>query len=276
MVNPSESLIREMKRRRYSNQTIKTYVGCLERFLKWCRKPVNKITKKDVRLFLEKYSDEGKAGSTLNVNLMCLKFYFEQVLGRKMWVDIKYSKVLKKIQRVLSKKEVRRLIGQIDNWKHKLMIELMYSAGMRVSEVVNLRVKDVCFDGGYGFVRKGKGRKDRLFVLSKIVGEKIKNLIEMEDLDKEGYVFISNRGRKYNIRTLQVIVKKASKLAELKDWKEVHCHTLRHSFATHLIENEYCVGDVQAMLGHKSPETSLGYIHSSGKMLNVKSPFDEK
>jgi integrase/recombinase XerD len=274
-VTPSDRIKRELSRRRYSSRTIDTYIGCVERFLFSCKKPVNKITKKDVREYIEKLSRKERAGNTLNVNLMALKFYFEQCLGRKMWIDIKYSKVPKKIQRCLRKEEVRRLLGAIDNWKHRLMIELMYSSGMRVSEVTNVKIKDFNFEGNYGFVRNGKGGKDRIFVLSKVVKDKIMNLIDLEDLSKESYVFVSNRGGKYNFRSLQQIVKNAAKRDGLKDWKEIHCHTLRHSFATHLIEQGDSVSDVQAMLGHKSPETSLGYLHSSGKMLRVKSPFDD-
>jgi site-specific recombinase XerD len=93
-------------------------------------------------------------------------------------------------------------------------------------------------------------------------------------MGKENYLFISNRKKKYCVKSMQEIVKKAAKSAGLENWKEVHCHTLRHSFATHLIENGCDVSNVQAVLGHSSPETSLGYIHSNGNMINIKSPFD--
>jgi site-specific recombinase XerD len=272
MGTPSEALIREMRRRRYSERTIKTYCGCLERFLAWCKKPVNNITKKDVREWIEFHSDKGQAGNTLNVNLMALKFYFEQCLGRKIWVDIHYTKTPKRIQRVLTKKEVFDLINYIKNSQHKLMISLMYSAGLRVSELLNLRVKDLDIEKNYGFVRNGKGGKDRLF----IIAEKLKKNLHLliENKNAEEYLFLTNRKNKYNIRSIQQIVKKSSKSAKIENWKEVHCHTLRHSFATHLIENDYSVSDVQAMLGHKSPETSMGYVHASGNMISVKSPFD--
>jgi site-specific recombinase XerD len=100
------------------------------------------ITKKDVRQFLEEKSDRGNAGSGLNVYLMAIKFYFEEVLGRKMWVDISYSKVPKRIQRCLTKEEVELLLKSIKNPKHRLMIALLYSSGMRVSELINLKIKD--------------------------------------------------------------------------------------------------------------------------------------
>jgi len=264
---------RECRKRRYSEQTADAYLYWIHRFLNWCRKELGKISKKDVRAFIQKLDNRNLAGNTLNQAHMALKFLFEGVMNRKMWIDIKYSKVPERIQRVLTKEEVRKLLGEIKNEKHRLMIELMYSAGLRVSEVVNLKVKDLVLDKDYGFVRNGKGGKDRLFILAFVVREKIKNLIFMSDLNEEDYVFVSNRKNKYSIRSLQQIIKKSAKSAEL-DWRNIHCHTLRHSFATHLIEQGDSVGDVQVMLGHKSPETSIGYVHSSGQMIKIKSPLD--
>ena len=129
-----------------------------------------------------------------------------------------------------------------------------------------LRIKEK-----YGYVRQGKGNKDRIFIIS----EKIERALMSICLgrNKEGYVFTTNRNNKYNVASLQQIIKKACKLAKID--KKVHCHTLRHSFATHLIENGYSLSNVQSLLGHKSPETSMIYVHmASPKMINVKSPPD--
>ncbi|MBI2106717.1 tyrosine-type recombinase/integrase [Candidatus Woesearchaeota archaeon] len=272
-IDVEKAVERECKRRRYSEKTIKTYLFCIDRFLKWCRKDLGKISKKDVRLFLEHLSEKNLAGSTLNVNHMALRFLFQEVLGKTMWIDIKYSKVPEKLPVVLTKEEVKMLLESIDNPKHKLMIGLMYSAGLRVSELINLKIKDFEFDKGYGFVRRGKGNKDRLFILSQKIKDSVISLLEKEKLNHEGLLFIGNRNRAYNPRSLQIIVKKACKKAGIK--KNVHCHTLRHSFATHLIENGYDVSAVQAILGHKSPETTMIYIHmTSPNMISIKSPLD--
>ena len=273
-LNPSEAFAKELKRRRYSERTISTYIGCLERFLRDTKKEVNKITKKDVRLYLEKMSDKKRAGNTMNVTLMSLKFYFEQILGRKMWIDIRYSKTPEKIQRYLTKEEIIKLIDSIKNFKHQLMICLMYSAGLRVSELVNLRVKELVLENFYGFVRKGKGNKDRIFVISKNLISGIGYLIKTENLTGENFLFIFNRDKKYSVKSIQNIVKSSARNSGIENWKEVHPHTLRHSFATHLIENDYALTDVQASLGHKSPETSMIYAHSSGKMIGIKSPLE--
>ena len=272
-VDVEKAVRKECRRRKMSPRTAETYVYCINRFLKWCRKDLGKISKKDVRLFLEYMNKRGRTGNTMNTYHMAIRFLFEEVLDRKMWVNIKYSKVPEKLPVVLSKEEVRRLLGSIKNWKHRLMIEFLYSSGLRVSELLNMKVHDLELDKGFGYVRNGKGGKDRLFILSKIVREKIKNLIELENLEEKDFLFQSNRGKRYSTRTVQQIIKRASKLSKIN--KKVHPHTLRHSFATHLIENGYSLAQVQALLGHKSPETTLIYTHiSSPKLINVKSPLD--
>lgn len=268
----NKAVRRKLERRRYSDKTVKSYLYWINRFLKWSKKELRYVSKKDVSAFLQKLQNKNLAGNTMNTALMSLKFLFEDVMERRMWINIKYSKVPKKIQRSLSKQEVNQLIKNVNNPQHKLMVALMYSAGLRVSELINLKVEDLFIEKGYGFVRNGKGKKDRIFVIS----EKLKIPLKQICLQKkkEDFIFISNRKNKYTIRSLQQIVKKTAKKAKIEKWEEVHPHTLRHSFATHLIEQGDSVSDVQAMLGHKSPETSLEYIHKSGKMLNIKSPLD--
>lgn len=274
-IDINQTIRKECKRRRLSDQTCKTYLFCINRFLKWCKRDLGKISKKDVREFLNYLSDRDLAGNTLNTYHMAIRFLFENVLDKKMWIDIKYSKVPRRIQRFLTREEVSKLLNAIPNWKHRLMIEFIYGSGLRASELLNMKVKDLNLEKNYGFVRNGKGGKDRVIVISFIVREKIKNLIEIEKLKEENYLFISNRGRKYNIRSLQKIIRNASKKAKLKDWKEIHPHSLRHSFATQLISNGYDLSQVQGILGHKSPETSMIYVHSaSPRLISIKSPLD--
>ena len=274
-VDIEKSVRKECKRRRLSPQTIRTYLYCINKFLDYTKKTIDRISKKDVRLFLEHLSERNLSGNSLNTYHMALRFLFTQVLEKRMWIDIKYSKTPKKLPSVLTKEEVRKLVGAISNQKHKLMIEFLYGSGLRVSELLNLRLKDLAPDKGYGFVRNGKGGKDRLIVVPKSIKEKIDNLIKTEKLLEEDFLFKSNRNKKYNARSIQKIIRNASEKAKLKNWKEIHPHTLRHSFATHLIENGYDVTNVQAMLGHKSPETTLIYTHiSSPKLINTESPLD--
>jgi integrase/recombinase XerD len=272
-VDIDKAVAKECKRRRYSERTCKSYLFCINKFLKWCGKDIGKISKKDVRLFLEELSDKGKAGSTLNVYHMALRFLFTQVLDKRMWINIRYSKTPEKLPEVLSKEETKKIFESIKNPKHSFMIMLMYSAGLRVSELLNLKVQDLNLDKGHGWVRKGKGNKDRLFILSKRLIPALKRMIDLQELQENDLIFKSNRDRKYSPRTIQEIIKKACKKAEIK--RKIHPHTLRHSFATHLIENGYDVTNVQALLGHKSPETTLIYTHiASPSLIQTISPLD--
>ena len=272
-INIDESVRKECKRRKYSDKTIKTYLYCINRFLIWCKKDIGKISKKDVREFLFYLSNKNLAGNTLNTYHMAIRFLFEDILDKRIWIDIKYSKTPKKLPVVLSKDEVKALFEVIDNKKHLLMIELMYGAGLRVSELTNLRVEDLSIDKGFGFVRHGKGGKDRIFILPGRLKGKIWTLINEQKLKTGDFLFKTNRNGKYSIRSLQQILKKASKKAKLG--RMISPHTLRHSFATHLLENGCDVSSVQALLGHKSPETTFTYLHiASPNMINVKSPID--
>jgi len=264
---------KEGLRRRYSIRTIKTYQKCVARFFQWCKKEPKKVTKKDVREYLERFIEKERSGNTINVYLNSLKFLFEEVLGKKMRLNIRYSKKPLKLPVVLSKGEVKKLFSVIENKKHKLMIELMYSAGLRVGELINLKVEDLEFNRGCGWVRSGKGNKDRLFIIAEGLKKDLRKFIGAKKLNEYDYLFTSNRHTKYNVRSLQQIIKKACKKAGLD--KSISCHTLRHSFATHLVEGDHSISEIQVLLGHKSPETTFTYLHTaSPKMLNIKSPFD--
>lgn len=267
-----ELMKKEGLRRNYSLKTIKTYVFCLKKFLSYCRKEPRKITKVDVNNYLNKLVKKGVSGNTVNVHLCSLKFLLREILNKNFIIKIKYSKTPKRLPVVLTKEEITKMINSISNEKHKLMIKLMYSSGLRVSELVNLRVKDLQFNNNYGWVRNGKGNKDRLFIIAKSLRKDMLKFIIQEGLGEDSFVFKTYNGR-INIRTVQVIVKKATKKAGI--FKRVHCHALRHSFSTHLIENGYDVASVQSLLGHNSMETTMVYVHMANpSIIKVKSPLD--
>ncbi|MBI4163688.1 MAG: tyrosine-type recombinase/integrase [Candidatus Aenigmarchaeota archaeon] len=273
-INWKSSLEKECKRRGYSPKTIKTYTYCIERFLRFTGKGLDRIGKKDVRLFLETLSERERSGSTMNVYHMAIRFLFQNVLDKRIWINISYSKVPEKIPAILAKDEIKKLFESIENQKHRLMIEFLYSSGLRVSELVNLTVKDLNIENSYGWVRRGKGNKDRLFILAESLKTKMHNLITEEKLCPEVCLFSNNKKMKYNISSLQKILEKASRKSKIG--KRVSPHALRHSFATHLIENGYSVSEVQGLLGHKSPETTLIYLHTSAPtLIKVKSPIDQ-
>ena len=178
-----ELVRKELLRRQYSKKTIKTYLFCLHTFFKHYSGEPRKVSKKDLNVYLDKLMDKNVAGSTINVHFNALKFFIEEILNKKrFFYNLKYSKTPKKLPTVLTKEEINRLVNVVDNKKHKLLIKLMYSAGLRVSELVNLRVNDLELEKGYGWVRGGKGNKDRMwreraaFILGVPLGSHIKRM----------------------------------------------------------------------------------------------------
>ena len=196
-VDIEKAIARECKRRGYSEKTIKSYTYCINYFLKFTNKPLNKISKKDVRLFLENLSEKDMAGNTMNVYHMAIRFLFQDVLDKKIWINIKYSKIPKKLPLVLTKEEVKKLFNAINNKKHRLMIRLMYAAGLRVSELLNLKINDLEISKSYGYVRKGKGDKDRIFIIADALKDDLTKLIGSKKLNELEYLFTNNKKTKY-------------------------------------------------------------------------------
>jgi len=160
-----ESMKREMIRRRLSHRTIMTYLFYVQKFLKFCNKQPKEFSKKDCREFIVKYSDVDCCGKTLNVVLNSLRFMMEEILRKSMRLNIRYSKTPKSLPECLTREESKALINAINNPKHNLLVSLMYGAGLRVSELVKLKPQDIEIQSGIGWVRHGKGDKDRPFIL---------------------------------------------------------------------------------------------------------------
>ena len=170
----------------------------------------------------------------------------------------------------MSKKEIEKTLFIIDNQKHKLMVSLGYAAGLRVSEVVNLKVKDIDLEELIIHIKDAKGKKDRITVFPKKLKNNIQNLIVGKN--NNDLVFENNRGGKITTTSLQKILKNALKKAKIK--KDATFHSLRHSFATHLLENGTDVRYVQELLGHQNIRTTQIYTQVTNPSLkNIKSPF---
>ncbi|HIH38303.1 tyrosine-type recombinase/integrase [Candidatus Woesearchaeota archaeon] len=250
-----------------SLKTVKTYLHCIHAFKKQCNKQLHEITKQDVIEYLDELCKKEKAGSTVNVHLQSIKFFFGVVLKKRLLLSLRGIKKPKKLPVVLSKEEVHSLINTIENPKHRLIVELLYGSGLRVGEVIRLRPRDIDLDQMRGWVRCGKGKKDRMFVIPESIKEKI-------HLHMKGkWLFSGNNNHHLSIMSVQLIVKEAAKKAGL--YKNVHPHTLRHSFATHLIDAGYPLVVIQTMLGHANMSTTLTYIKTSSRLHCIKSPLDE-
>ena len=248
---------REMLRRHYSRKTIKTYVSCFKQFMRWCGKEPRRITKKDVSNYLVLLAEKNSAASTLNVHLQSIKFVMDNLLGKRLWIRLPYAKKPARLPEILSREEVARLLDVVTNPKHRLMVAMLYAAGLRVSELVKLRVRDLDLVKGEGWVRGGKGDKDRPFIIARGLMRALAQQIEGEGGGR--WVFPGMKGTHYSPQSIRMILKNAAKRVGIK--KRVHPHMLRHSFATHLLENGEGVAGVQGMLGHNSMETTMGYVH---------------
>jgi len=265
-----EALRRELLLRNYSPRTIKAYTYCVNPFLEFASDNPVGLSDEDVKSFILLKKAEDLAPKTLNLYISAIKFLYRHVLKSERQIDIKFSKTPRKLPVVLTKKEVHAILDEVRNPKHKLMLSLIYGSGLRVSEVVRLRVRDVDLEKMVLYIRQSKGMKDRMSVVS----EKLRVLLGQFLRDKRSgdYVFPSQRGGCLTTRTLQQVFKRAVEVSGVA--KEVGVHSLRHSFATHLLEDGVDIRFIQKLLGHSSLRTTQVYAQVSDLAVRrVRSPF---
>lgn len=268
--NSFVTLLQEMNLRGFSQSTVESYLYYVENFIKFVKKSPKEVNSSDIKSYLEKIIKEGKSSSTLNTAYSALQFYFEKVLRRKFFVNIPRTKKAKKLPVVLTKEEVLEILGTVRNVKHKLILALMYSSGLRVSEVVGLRVCDLDLDSRLLTVRQSKGKKDRTTVIS----DKMVDVLKKYVVNKDGkeLIFESDFGGALTTRTVQSIFHEALRKTGIK--KDASCHSLRHSFATHLLESGTDIRYIQELLGHNSVQTTQIYTKVTNYGLkNIKSPL---
>lgn len=261
---------RELKLRNYSFKTIKAYLGCLEEYFDFQKINLEKIDEEKIKQFLLNKQSKNYSSQTINLYLNAIKYFYRDVLKLTDKIDIKFAKRSKKLPIVLSRDEIENILSRIENFKHRILITLSYGAGLRISEVVNLRVKDVNLEELVLHLKDAKGKRDRITIFP----EKIKQDLNKLIVCKKGndYVFESERGGKLNIRTAQKIFENALKKSGIK--KSATFHSLRHSFATHLLENGVDVRYVQELLGHQNIRTTQIYTQvTNPKLKDIKSPF---
>ncbi|MGW8185413.1 MAG: site-specific tyrosine recombinase/integron integrase [Candidatus Moraniibacteriota bacterium] len=261
----------ELKLRNYSRRTIESYLFCLNEYFKYAkiikREPEIAVIKK----YLLKKQEAGQSSQTINLHLQAIKYFYREIIKSPTNVDIKFAKTASKLPVVLSRKEIEKIIGAIDNKKHRALISFSYSAGFRVSEAINLKIKDVDLEELTIHIKGAKGNKDRISIIAEKLKPEILELTAMRDLNE--YVFTSNRGGKLTERTAQKVFERALEKSGIK--KEATFHSLRHSFATHLLENGVDVRYVQELLGHANIRTTQIYTKVTNPALRkIKSPLD--
>jgi integrase/recombinase XerD len=265
-----DKTVRELTIRNYSRRTISSYLRYIEEYLRYVKENKKENKEEAIKDFLLVKKNCGQSPQTINLSLCAIKFFYREILKTPDKINIKTAKRSSKLPVVLNPGEIKKLIAVIKNPQHRLMIELAYSAGLRVSEVINLCAKDVDLEALSIHIKGAKGKKDRISVFSKRLRHELRDYIC--DKKSNESVFISNRSKKYTARTVQLVFGSALCNAGIK--KEASFHSLRHSFATHLLEQGTDVRYVQALLGHSNIRTTQHYTMVTNPVLkNIRSPY---
>mgnify|MGYP001603142069 CR=1 FL=1 len=265
-----ETLARELAIRGFSRRTIKAYLGHNRQFLQWLRHSAREVTTDDVKNFLLYLRSNGYTNTSLNSVISSLKFYYGDVLKRKLFYSIARPKKEKYLPTVLSREEIQQLLDHTANQKHRLLLALAYGSGLRVSEVVALKVRDLDFSNQIILVQQAKGNKDRLTLFPASLFDQLQQFTAGRAGTE--YLFRSEQGGSLTTRTAQKIFEQALQRADQK--KEATFHSLRHSFATHLLEQGTDMRYVQELLGHQDVRTTQRYTHvTSTRLRNIQSPL---
>ena len=253
--------IDDLRLRNFSAGTIKVYVHAVERFSRFLGRSPAEATAKDVRRFLVAEIDRGMSRSYCVIQRNALRHLFEQTLGRvEQFKSIPRPKPERRLPVVLSRDEIRRLFAVVKNLKHKAMFMVAYDAGLRVSEIRHLRLDDIDSRRMVIRIRQGKGKKDRYARLTPGLLELLREYWRADRPD--GLLFPgARRNQPYELTTPGRILKKLARRAGIT--KRVSMHTLRHSFATHLLEAGTDLRVIQQMLGHTRIQTTCTYTHVS-------------
>ncbi|MEO5572261.1 MAG: site-specific tyrosine recombinase/integron integrase [Bacteroidia bacterium] len=266
--------ILKLKELRYSDNTLRTYKILFEEFINHFHShDPEAIDETMITAFLRYLVLERKVSpSYQNQAINAVKFYYEKVLGgkRKIYL-VERPREEKTLPVVLSENEVAAILKVTDNLKHRALLMVAYSGGLRVSEVVNLKIKDIDSKRMQIRVEQGKGKKDRYTLLADHTLLTLRSYIKK--YRPNIWLFEGGPGVQYSVRSIQAIMRESAYKAGIK--KKVSVHTLRHSFATHLLENGTDLRYIQALLGHSSPKTTEIYTHVTTKGFSqIKNPLD--
>lgn len=266
-------LIDQLKLRNYSARTIESYVGVVGGLARFYGTPPDRLNQDQIQAYLVHRIDEGLAWSSLNVAVCAIRFFYHRVLGwGPMQLAIPPRKREVHLPEVLSGEEVEGLLSTTENLKHRVLLMTAYSGGLRVSELVGLRVADLDSDRMLIRVVQGKGKKDRLTLLSERALTELRAYWRRYRPDPWLFPGLIP-GRALCHSSAQRIYRQAARKAGIRKGGTIHA--LRHSFATHLIEAGVDVTIVQKLLGHSSVLTTMRYVHISRKLIGgTPSPLD--
>jgi len=268
-----DRLENEMRIRKYSVKTQNAYIYFNRLICRTLQKFPEEICQEDVTEFLALIEkDKNYCASSINLTISALKFFYQNVMKKEIIKEQKRPCQNKNIPIVLSEKEILNILNTEKNPKHRLLLMLVYSSGLRVSEVVSLKKEHIDLSRQVIYIHQGKGRKDRYTMLSDKAADFLKWYYDFFRIDK--WIFPGQQNMRHlSIRSAQNIFDKAIQKAGIH--KKTSIHGLRHTFATHLLENGTDIRYIQVLLGHSSLRTTERYTHVARRsVLKIKSPLD--
>ena len=267
--------LEKMEQKRYSKSTINSYTAYMKDFIAaFTGRELEIISKSEINQYiLTLIKEHDISPSQQNLRINAIKFYYENILGTgKQYYELDRPRESNKLPDVLSKEEIQQILGVTDNLKHRFIIIMLYSCGLRRSELVNIRLQDIDSKRRLLKVRDAKGRKDRYVPLSSSILKVMAQYYHKEQPAE--WLFEGQVGRQYSVESVWSVVKKAAKSAGIK--RNVYPHIFRHSFATHHLEQGTDLRFIQEWLGHYSSKTTEIYTHVTNKnMQNFKNPIDD-
>jgi len=269
---PNEYL-RKLIQLNYALSTCKTYISLFKRFA-YAHKNIalDRLDENDVQSYIQKLAANNASKSKLNQCINAIKFYYEVVLEMpNRFYKISRPCQSKKLPKVIAKQQIFKIIQHCNNLKHKAMIALTYSTGIRISELINLSINDIDSKRMVIFIKDAKGNKDRYVPLSKFALAYLRKYYKI--YKPKLYLFEGQNGNPYSTSSFNKFLKAAAKKAN--HINRISAHTLRHSFATHLLEEGADLRTIQVILGHNSSKTTEIYTHvANTQLMNFKNPFD--
>lgn len=264
-----------LKLKGYSFKTRKQYIAHINRFTSFINKDISTIDSQEIRKFILFLLDEQQVSHAYaNQAISAMKFLCKEVLKKNTLIEsLPRPKKEKKLPNVLSFQDVMKILGALRNEKHRTILFLIYSAGLRVGEVVKLTAQDIDSHRMLIHIVQGKGRKDRYTVLSEIALEQLRKYYKLYKPEK--WLFPGQNPKEYiTVRTVERIFENACAAAKIT--RKVSVHSLRHSFATHLLEGGTDLRYIQELLGHESSKTTEIYTHVTEKSIaKIQSPLDK-
>ncbi|MBA4743832.1 MAG: tyrosine-type recombinase/integrase [Muricauda sp.] len=269
-----DGFVKILEVKRYSKNTIDSYTSIVKMARHFFNKPLDRVDETDLHRYFYFMVHTKKVSYSYQKQIaMALKLYYREMFGQSINLELLFpSRKPSKLPVILAREDVQKIIDKTKNVKHKSMIALTYSAGLRVGELISLKISDIDSTRMVVHIKAAKGNKDRIVPLSQKALHMLRDYYR-EYLPKY-YLFEGQKGGKYTSSSFNKLLKSAAKRAKIH--MHITAHTLRHSYATHLLEKGIDIRVIQKLLGHNSIKTTMIYTQvSEPTMLHVSSPFDD-